>query len=129
MSTLPYCQQYSIHCVYTIISSIQYTSVCVFQGYKQRNAYIATQGPLQNTVNDMWRMMWEFKSKTMVTLCNLNEDGAEACHPFWPGTENEAVKFGKVVVTLQSTTSYDHFVLRKYTIQEDKVKTQTLSNH
>ena len=46
-----------------------------FQGYKQRYAYIATQGPLENTVEDFWRMMWEHQCSCIVMLCNLEEDG------------------------------------------------------
>ena len=38
-------------------------------------AYLATQAPLENTVNDFWRMMWEFKSRAIVMLCQLNENG------------------------------------------------------
>ena len=45
------------------------------QGYRQCNAYIATQGPLPSTVNDFWQMVWEYKSKCIVMLCNLQEDG------------------------------------------------------
>ena len=45
------------------------------QGYKHRNAYIATQGPLESTVTDFWRMIWEFKSRLIVMLCPTEEDG------------------------------------------------------
>ena len=45
------------------------------QGYKLRNAYIAVQAPLRETVGDFWRMIWEFKSKAIVMLCNLEENG------------------------------------------------------
>ena len=45
------------------------------QGYKQKDAYIATQGPLQNTVEDFWRMMWEYQCGCIVMLCELEEDG------------------------------------------------------
>jgi len=45
------------------------------QGYRKRNAYIATQGPLPSTVNDFWQMVWEYESKCIVMLCNLQEDG------------------------------------------------------
>lgn len=101
-------------------------SISVLQGYKQRNAYIATQGPLKKTVNDLWRMMWEFKSKTMVTLCNLTEEGEEACHPFWPNNEGERVVYGAVAVKLQATTSYDQFIVRKFVLQDSKVSTSRL---
>ena len=45
------------------------------QGYKQKNAYIATQGPLKETVEDFWRMMWEYRCGCIVMLCQLEEDG------------------------------------------------------
>ena len=51
----------------------------VIQGYKKRNAYIAAQAPLPNTVNDFWRMIWEFKSKCIVMLCDLIEEGMVQC--------------------------------------------------
>ena len=43
------------------------------QGYKVRNAYIAAQAPLQNTVEDFWRMVWENKCRVIVMLYHLDE--------------------------------------------------------
>ena len=44
------------------------------QGYRQRGAYIATQIPMGNTVNDFWKMIWEYNSKTIVVLCKMEEE-------------------------------------------------------
>ena len=46
----------------------------MLQGYKARNAFIATQCPMTNTVNDFWRMIWEFKSSAIVMLCSEEHD-------------------------------------------------------
>ena len=46
-----------------------------WQGYRQRNAFIITQGPMKNTVGDFWKMMWEQKSTAIVMLTQLQEDG------------------------------------------------------
>ena len=43
------------------------------QGYSQCNAYIATQTPLPDTVNDFWKMVFEKKATVIVMLNNLTE--------------------------------------------------------
>ena len=91
------------------------------QGYKHRNAYIATQAPLPNTVNDFWRMIWEFKSKIIVMLCNILEDNQEASYPYWPTKVEDNEKYGNITVTMQSKATYGEFSVRKFNLQEDKV--------
>lgn len=93
---------------------------CTVQGYKYPRAYIATQGPLEETVGDMWRMMWEFKSKVMVMLCNFSEEGTEACHPFWPTKEGDSAKYGKITVTFQSESSFGDFTTRRLFIEAEQ---------
>ena len=46
------------------------------QGYKQRNAYIVTQSPMTNTVIDMWRLLADHESCTVVMLddCDVTDD-------------------------------------------------------
>ena len=91
------------------------------QGYKRRNAYTATQAPLDCTVEDFWRMIWEFKSKTIVMLCNMMEEGQECCFTYWPLKEGENIVVGKLKVTLQSKASYGDFNVRRLQVQEVKV--------
>lgn len=45
------------------------------QGYRQKDSYIASQGPLQHTIEDFWRMIWEWKSCSIVMLTELEERG------------------------------------------------------
>jgi len=39
-----------------------------WQGYRQTNAYVVTQWPLAETVNDIWRMAYEYNISTIVLL-------------------------------------------------------------
>eukprot|EP00731_Ephydatia_muelleri_P019110 Em0011g1150a len=63
--------------------TLPFAEIGVFQGYKVCNAYIAAQAPLQDTVKDFWRMVWEFKCKVIVVLFRLDE-GVEQ---FWPSEQ------------------------------------------
>ena len=45
------------------------------QGYRLKSGFIATQGPVSNTVPDFWRMVWEQSTATIVMMTNLVERG------------------------------------------------------
>lgn len=50
--------------------------LCLFlhQGYGgKEKAFIATQGPMINTVNDFWQMFWQEDSPVIVMITKLKE--------------------------------------------------------
>jgi netrin-G3 ligand len=60
------------------VEGSDYINSSFIDGYRYRNAYIATQGPLMETTEDFWRMLWEQNSTIVVMLTKLqvNSDAA-----------------------------------------------------
>ena len=62
-----------------------YDSVFTGKDYSQCWQYIATQGPIKNTVSDFWQMVYEQQSTVILMLARLEErPGVEACFQYWP---------------------------------------------
>ena len=45
------------------------------QGYKRQRAFIITQGPMQSTARDFWKMVYDRECKVIVMLSDLVEGG------------------------------------------------------
>ncbi|GAB1610532.1 signaling mucin MSB2-like [Argonauta hians] len=54
----------------------------------ERKAYIATQAPLECTVADFWRMVWEQQARVIVMLTDMDERGMPKGTPYCPDAED-----------------------------------------
>ncbi len=43
-------------------------NINIFQGYQTKDAYIVTQCPLVDTINDIWKMVYQFRCPIIVCL-------------------------------------------------------------
>ncbi len=57
------------------VDGSDYVNASWMDGYRERGAYIATQGPTMDTYNDFWRMIWENDSAIIVMLVKTWESG------------------------------------------------------
>ncbi|KAH7729912.1 Protein T27A3.5 [Aphelenchoides avenae] len=46
--------------------------------------FICTQGPLDATIDDFWRLVWQEKCTAVVMLCDVIESGKLKCAQYWP---------------------------------------------
>ncbi|XP_038048244.1 receptor-type tyrosine-protein phosphatase mu-like [Patiria miniata] len=63
-----------------------YINACYIDGYKETDKYIASQGPNNASLNDMWRMVWQMNVDKIVMLTNPVENGKAKCLQYWPTT-------------------------------------------
>ncbi|CAG9531589.1 unnamed protein product [Cercopithifilaria johnstoni] len=69
------------------------------------NNFICTQGPMDSTVNDFWRLVWQEKPKTIVMLCKVMESGKQKCSQYFPLNQGETKKYGMITVKNVRKTS------------------------
>lgn len=61
--------------LFSAMEGSDYINASFIDGYRYRNAYVATQGPLMDTIDDFWRMLWEHNSTIIVMLTKQREMG------------------------------------------------------
>ncbi|KAI9599448.1 protein-tyrosine phosphatase-like protein [Syncephalis fuscata] len=53
----------------------------------------ASWGPLQRTVVDFWRMVWQEKARVLVMLTDTHERGKAKCNTYWPVHVGDTLTF------------------------------------
>lgn len=84
-------------------------------GYNKPNQYIATQGPLPNTVGDFWRMVWEQRSRTIVMMTQLEERGRVKCVQFWPA--RDSISYHGITITACEVEELAYYNIRTFKVQ------------
>jgi len=82
---------------------------------KLRRRYILTQAPLPNTMNDLWRMVWQEKVPVIVCLTKLSEGEVQKAHKYWPD-EGQTMQFGKIYVSHSGSGIISNIVVRSFTL-------------
>ncbi|KAM4677202.1 receptor-type tyrosine-protein phosphatase R isoform 2-T2 [Discoglossus pictus] len=77
-------------------------------------AYIATQGPMINTVNDFWQMVWQEDTPVIVMITKLKEKN-EKCVLYWP--EKRGI-YGNVEVLVNSVSECEYYTIRILTLKQ-----------
>lgn len=81
-------------------------------GYKERKKFICAQGPMDSTVNDFWRMVYEQHLEIIIMLTNLEEYNKTKCAKYWPERISDSVQFGDITVHFESEQRYSDYLVR-----------------
>ncbi|XP_074923460.1 receptor-type tyrosine-protein phosphatase delta isoform X31 [Chelonoidis abingdonii] len=98
------------------VEGSDYINASFIDGYRQQKAYIATQGPLAETTEDFWRMLWEHNSTIIVMLTKLREMGREKCHQYWPA--ERSARYQYFVVDPMAEYNMPQYILREFKVTD-----------
>lgn len=119
-----------------------YINANFVDGYKQKNAYISTQGkfysflqcksyrnsryrtftgPLPKTTPDFWRMVWEQHCLVIVMTTRVLERGRIKCGQYWETEEGNSCMYGIYKVRTLSVESNEDYTVTSLELTNFKV--------
>eukprot|EP00105_Crassostrea_gigas_P000840 XP_011412795.1 PREDICTED: receptor-type tyrosine-protein phosphatase epsilon [Crassostrea gigas] len=98
-----------------------YINANYISGLEEERAYIASQGPKQNTLDEFWTMIWQENVTQIVMLTNLKEGVQVKCFQYWPG-KMKARRHGKIVIKNKEEKQYAFYVIRKLSVSHKQQK-------
>ncbi|XP_068981101.1 uncharacterized protein [Bombus flavifrons] len=92
----------------------EYINASYVRGPKNATKYyVACQAPMESTVTDFWRMIWEQQCKVIIMLTDLVENGVEKCTEYIPPSEVTDCRrlYGDFQVTLKKRETKEKYAI------------------
>uniref|UniRef100_A0A8C2RJD3 Tyrosine-protein phosphatase non-receptor type 12 n=1 Tax=Capra hircus TaxID=9925 RepID=A0A8C2RJD3_CAPHI len=89
-----------------------YINANFIKGVYGPKAYVATQGPLANTVIDFWRMIWEYNVVIIVMACREFEMGRKKCERYWPLFGEDPITFAPFKISCEAEQARTDYFIR-----------------
>ncbi|KAM6393575.1 receptor-type tyrosine-protein phosphatase eta [Pluvialis apricaria] len=93
-----------------------YINANYMPGYNSKKAFIAAQGPLPNTIEDFWHMIWEKNIYSIVMLTKCVEQARTKCEQYWPDKQSKT--YGDIIVTMVSEIVLPEWTIRDFTVEK-----------
>ncbi|XP_034663250.1 tyrosine-protein phosphatase 99A isoform X7 [Drosophila subobscura] len=106
--------------------NLDYINANFIDGYQKAHAFIGTQGPLPDTFDCFWRMIWEQRVAIIVMITNLVERGRRKCDMYWPKDGVET--YGVIQVKLIEEEVMSTYTVRTLQIKHLKLKKKKQCN-
>ncbi|KAF4528174.1 hypothetical protein B566_EDAN016946, partial [Ephemera danica] len=85
-------------------------------GYLKEKAFIATQGPREETIGDFWRLVWQKNISCIIMLCNLTEAQTMKCAQYWPAVNTSAHHKDELLVRTDNEEAFLDYAVRNFTV-------------
>ncbi|XP_078317014.1 receptor-type tyrosine-protein phosphatase epsilon-like [Crassostrea virginica] len=102
--------------LHTSSGESDYINANYIEDIRGKRAYIASQGPKKNTINDFWLMVWQENARVIVCLTNVKENKSNKCAQYWPNL-NDKIKNGDIIVRCQQEKIYAEHIIRHLHLQ------------
>ncbi|XP_014216580.1 tyrosine-protein phosphatase non-receptor type 9 isoform X2 [Copidosoma floridanum] len=125
------CYDHSRVCLSQLENEVtsDYINANFVDGYKQKNAYISTQGPLPKTCADFWRMLWEQQILVIVMTTKVVERGKTKCAQYWgPEVGDQVSAGGFTITTLEVDTNPDYTISKLLLTNNKTEETREISH-
>ncbi|KAJ8040196.1 Receptor-type tyrosine-protein phosphatase T [Holothuria leucospilota] len=94
-------------------SSSNYINACSVKSYRKESSFIATQSPLPSTVEDFWRLVFDWKCPLIVMLNQLDENDGTVCK-YWPDAGSS--QYGHITVELKEEQKGNRYIFRLFEV-------------
>ncbi|RXM28061.1 Receptor-type tyrosine-protein phosphatase C [Acipenser ruthenus] len=99
--------------------STKYINASYINGYWSKRSLIAAQGPLPNTIEDFWHMIFQKKAKVIVMLTDCKEGDKDYCAAYW---DDEKKLYGEIEVQVTDCNKASGYTIRAIEIRHTKRK-------
>ncbi|XP_064408324.1 receptor-type tyrosine-protein phosphatase U isoform X2 [Latimeria chalumnae] len=96
--------------------SNNYINAALTDSYRHSAAFIVTLHPLQNTITDFWRLVYDYGCTSVVMLNQLNQsNSAWPCLQYWP--DHGIQRYGPMQVEFVSRSGDEDIATRLFRVQ------------
>ncbi|CAB3403749.1 unnamed protein product [Caenorhabditis bovis] len=94
--------------------SSDYINANYIKSWNGLKTFIAAQAPLDATLGDFWRMIWEQEAYLIVMVANLSEKNRQQCAKYWP--DDSVQRYGDIVVKPVQAFYFSDYAVRTFDI-------------